>query len=108
MIREASQCCENRFTIVRAVLAATIASGAVSALAGGFGPAPPGDAKAVARDAIDYAPHPCPTIVSARRLADQSIKVLCDNGEDYRIISGNGRGLAMRCKVLRAMNIDGC
>jgi hypothetical protein len=73
-----------------------------------FGPAPKGDARKVARAAIDDAPHPCPKIISAKRLKDGSIKAECDNLEDYRIISARGQALAMRCKMVRAMNISGC
>lgn len=74
----------------------------------GFGPAPKGDARTVARQAIDAAPHPCPKVVSARRLNDGSIHAECSNGEDYRIVSGRGEALAMRCKAVRALGVAGC
>lgn len=76
--------------------------------ASSFGPAPKGDARKVARAAIDDAPHPCPKIISARRLKDGTIKAECDNLEDYRILSVDGQALAMRCKMARAMNVSGC
>lgn len=76
--------------------------------AGSFGPAPKGDARKVARAAIDDAPHPCPKIISAKRLKDGTIKAECDNLEDYRILSVDGQVLAMRCKMVRAMNVSGC
>jgi hypothetical protein len=79
-----------------------------SALAQRTGPAPPGEAKAVAIRAIADAAHPCPKVKSATRNSDGSVSAVCSNKEDYRIFTANSKVLVMRCRVVRKMGIKGC
>ncbi len=72
-------------------------------------PAPAGDADTVAMSVIRDAEHPCGNVVTAERVADGSIKAVCTNGEDYRIMTVDGVGpVAMRCSAVREMDISGC
>src|SRR5229473_2411123 len=54
-----------------------------------FGPAPSGDPIRVAGKMISDAEHPCPTLRSAVRLSDGSIRAVCSNGETYRLSTLN-------------------
>jgi hypothetical protein len=70
------------------------------------GPAPSGDAKAVAAKALREAEHPCPKVTSATRAQDGSIKAYCSNHEDYLIASLNGTTIAMRCSAARKLGVS--
>lgn len=70
------------------------------------GPAPSGDAKAVATQALREAEHPCPRVTSATRAADGSIKAYCNNREDYLIASLKGTTIALRCSAARKLGVN--
>lgn len=72
------------------------------------GPAPIGDTKVVALQAIHEAKHACPKIISAKRWSNGSITAICSNGEDYRIFTINGELLAMKCSAARAIGVNSC
>jgi hypothetical protein len=72
------------------------------------GPAPAGDASTIARKVISQNELPCPKITNAARLKDGSIKAVCSNKEDYRVMSSNGQPIAMRCSVARKLGVKGC
>ena len=73
-----------------------------------IGPAPIGDSKVVALQAINEAKHACPKIISAKRWSNGSITAICSNGEDYRIFTINGESLAMKCSAARAIGVKSC
>jgi len=81
---------------------------ATTALAQTTGPAPAGEAKAVAARAIAEAEHPCPKVVTATRNSDGSISAVCSNKEDYRVFTLNGKVLVMRCSEARKLGVEGC
>lgn len=72
------------------------------------GPAPAGDAKAVATRVIADAEHPCPRVVGAVRNSDGSISAVCSNKEDYRVFSVKGDPVAMRCSAARKLGVRSC
>ena len=72
------------------------------------GPAPAGEAKAVAASVIKEAEHPCPKIASAKRVSDGSINAKCSNGETYRVFTVQARPVALRCSAARKLGVQGC
>ena len=99
----------QQFPAMRAFAAATLfAVTHATAIAATIGPAPAGDTARVSLTVLKEADHPCPRVSSASRMQDGSIRASCSNGEDYRIVSADGRPLAMRCSAARALGVKGC
>ena len=75
-----------------------------------IGPAPSGDADAVALMVIldNFDSRDCPKVVKAGRDSDGSIKAICSSGEEFRIFTLKGKSLAMKCSAVKAMGINGC
>ena len=75
-----------------------------------IGPAPSGDADAIATKVIkdNFDVRDCPKIVQAGRDGDGSIKAKCSSGEEFRIFTLKGKAMATKCSAIKAMGIDGC
>ncbi len=86
----------------------------VEGIASPVGPAPFGDAKAVAEKAIRYNQHPCPTLIGAvRNEADGSVTAKCSNGERYIVfkVEAIEEPMALRCSALKEhldINLETC
>lgn len=57
---------------------------------------------------IREADHPCPTVLTAVKLSDGSLRAACSNGEIYRIMSLRGQWVAMKCSAAQRLGVDGC
>ena len=67
-------------------------------------PAPTGSPSAVAARVIAKAGHPCPRVMSARRMADGGIAATCSNRELYLIATIDRVGpVAMRCSAAKRL-----
>lgn len=75
-----------------------------------LGPAPEGKAKVVATEVIqfNFDNVVCPKVLVAKRMPDGSITAACTNSEIFRVFSFKGKGVAMRCSVVKALGIEGC
>lgn len=75
------------------------------------GAAPQGDAKTVATKIIKYNFPQCKRVTTALRLADGSIRAICD-GTDYRVFTvysakeGKMHEVAMNCTAAKKLSID--
>jgi hypothetical protein len=74
------------------------------------GPAPPGEAAAVALRVIldNFDPPDCPRIQTALRMGDGGIHAVCSNQETYRVFTVDGKPLALRCSALRRIGVQAC
>ena len=74
------------------------------------GPAPSGDADAVAMMVIldNFDTRDCPKVIEAGRESDGSIKAKCSSGEEFHVFTLKGKALAMKCSAVKAMGINGC